>query len=67
VTFSPPTITWRGQLARLQAQVHQQKPQHGERQGTMRCLCGATLHFTVQSTGLSRGHCSAACGARWCH
>ena len=64
--FTPPTIARRGQLARLQAQVYQQKPANGEHQGTMRCMCGATLHFNIQASGLSRAHCSAACGARWC-
>lgn len=62
-----PTIAWRGRLARLRADVQQEKPSQGERQGTLRCVCGATFHFNIQSTGLSRGHCSAGCGARWCN
>lgn len=58
-------IAWRGKLANLVAQVQQHRPQHGEKAGTMRCVCGATLHFNIQSTGISRGFCSAACGVRW--
>lgn len=65
MNFAPPTIKRRGQVARLQAAVYQQKPAQGERAATMRCICGATLHFNVQSTGLSRAHCSAGCGVRW--
>jgi hypothetical protein len=60
-----PTIAWRGRLANLVAQVQQQKPPHGEKRGTIRCVCGATLQFSVQSNGLSRAHCSAGCGVRW--
>lgn len=60
-----PTIAWRGKLANLVAQVQQQKPQHGERTGSLRCICGATLTYNIQATGLSRGQCSAACGVRW--
>lgn len=60
-----PTIKQRGQLARLRADVQSQKPPHGELAGKLRCACGATLHFNIQSTGLSRGHCAAGCGVRW--
>lgn len=67
MTYQSTTIAWRGKLANLVAQVQQQRPQHGERAGTLRCICGATLHFHIQSNGISRGHCSAGCGARWCH
>lgn len=62
-----PTIAWRGKVARLIAQVHDQKPAQGEHSSTIRCICGATVHFNIQSTGISRGHCSAGCGVRWCH
>jgi hypothetical protein len=66
VTYTPsPTIAWRGKLARLRAQVQQHKPEHGERQGRLRCVCGAAFTFTIASNGLSRGHCAAGCGARW--
>lgn len=65
MVYATPTIAWRGKLAQLQAQVYQQKPEHGERAGTIRCICGGTLHFTVQSSGISRAHCTAGCGARW--
>jgi hypothetical protein len=62
-----PSTAWRGKLANLVAQVHQLKPEHGEKQGTLRCLCGATLTYNIQATGISRGQCSAGCGVRWCH
>lgn len=65
--YASPTIDWRGRLARLRADVHALKPQHGDHQGTLRCICGASFHFHIQSTGISRGHCSAGCGARWCN
>lgn len=64
--FEPPTIAWRGQLANLVAAVQRQKPEHGEKDGTMRCACGATLHWNIQASGISRARCSAACGMRWC-
>lgn len=67
MSFQPPKIAWRGRLAQLVAQVHDQKPEHGERAGKLRCICGATLTFTIQADGKSRGQCSAGCGARWCH
>lgn len=67
MSYTSHTIAWRGKVANLVAQVHQQKPQHGEKQGTIRCICGATVHFNIQATGISRGHCSAGCGVRWCH
>jgi hypothetical protein len=62
-----PTIAWRGQLARLRAEVQGHRPEHGERHGRLRCVCGATFTFSIQSNGLSRGQCAAACGARWCN
>lgn len=62
---SSPTIAWRGKLANLVAQVQQQKPAQGEHQGRIRCICGATVHFNIQATGTSRGHCAAGCGVRW--
>jgi hypothetical protein len=62
-----PTIAWRGKLVRLVAQVQQQKPEQGEKAGKMKCICGATVHFYIQSTGISRGHCAAGCGVRWFH
>jgi hypothetical protein len=65
VTFQVPTIAWRGQLALLRAQVQHERPEQGERAGTLKCVCGATFHFQIQSTGLSRGFCTAACGVRW--
>lgn len=67
VSYSTPTIAWRGKVARLMADVQREKPQEGERTGTMRCICGATLTFNIQATGTSRGHCSAGCGVRWSH
>lgn len=67
MAYDSPTIAWRGKLVRLIAQVHEKKPEQGEQQGTMRCICGATLTFNIQSTGISRAHCSAGCGVRWCH
>lgn len=63
---SPPTIAWRGKLALLRADVQKHKPENGERQGTMKCICGASFHFNIQASGISRGQCAAACGARWC-
>ena len=63
--FDPPSIAQRGKLAQLVAAVQQQKPQQGEKAGTLRCACGAPLHFNIQSTGISRGHCAAGCGMRW--
>lgn len=63
--FSPPTIRERGQVAQLMATVHQRRPEHGEAIGTIRCRCGAALTFNIQSNGLSRANCSAACGVRW--
>ena len=67
MTFQSPSTEWRGRLAQLVGQVQAQKPAHGERAGTLKCICGAPFHFTIQSTGISRGHCAAGCGARWCH
>lgn len=61
----PLTVAKRGQIARLMAQAQEKRPQHGEVAGTMRCACGATLQFNIQSTGISRGHCIAGCGVRW--
>lgn len=66
MTYTSPTIAWRGKVARLLAQVQEHKPEQGERASTLRCICGATLHFNIQSSGISRGHCSAGCGVRWC-
>lgn len=66
MSYVSPTIAWRGKLANLVAAVQRQRPEHGEKAGTMRCSCGATLHFNVQASGISRGRCSAACGVRWC-
>jgi hypothetical protein len=63
--YQSPTIAWRGKLAHLVAQVQEHKPQHGEQQGTLRCICGGTVHFHIQATGASRGQCSAGCGVRW--
>lgn len=65
--YRTPSISWRGKLAKLVAQVHTHKPEEGERAGTMKCICGATLHFTIASTGRSSGQCSAGCPARWAH
>lgn len=65
MAYTSTTIAWRGKLANLVAQVQQQKPTQGERTGTVRCFCGAPFHFTIESDGRSRGHCAAACGARW--
>lgn len=65
MTFTSPTIAKRGKLAHLVAAVQQHKPEHGEKAGTMRCACGATLQFNIQSTGISRGRCTASCGMRW--
>jgi hypothetical protein len=59
------SIARRGQIARLRAEVQQQKTEHGERQGKLRCVCGATFTFNIQASGLSRGQCAAGCGARW--
>lgn len=66
MTYVSPTIAQRGKLANLVAAVQQQKPEHGERAGTMQCACGSTLHYVVQANGISRGRCAAACGLRWC-
>lgn len=63
--YQSPTIAWRGKLARLMADVQREKPAEGERAGKIRCICGATLHFTIDQAGRSRGHCSSGCGARW--
>jgi len=63
--FEPMTIAQRGKLSRMRAEVQQRKPEHGETRGSMRCACGATLHFTIQSTGISYARCSAACGVKW--
>lgn len=65
--FQPPTITWRGRLAQLVAQVQEMRPKHGESSGTMPCICGARLWWWINSSGASRAHCSAGCGAKWCH
>lgn len=64
--FEPPTIKQRGELARMMDAVHRHRPANGEASGTMRCTCGGTLHFNIQSTGVSRARCSAGCGIRWC-
>jgi hypothetical protein len=61
------TIAQRGKVARLVAAVQQHKPATGEHRSTMKCICGATLHFAILSNGISRAHCSAACGIRWSH
>jgi hypothetical protein len=63
--FQPPSIAWRGKLARLRAEAQSHKPEHGEARGQLRCTCGSTIHFNIQSTGISRGRCSAGCGIRW--
>lgn len=65
--YQSPSIAWRGKLASLVAQVQQQRPAHGEHRGVLRCICGATCHFVIQSNGISRAHCSAGCPARWSH
>lgn len=64
--FSPPTIAWRGKLANLRAEVQQHKPDQGEASGKMKCICGSTLHFRIQSNGISWAQCTAGCQARWC-
>lgn len=63
--FEPPTVRWRGRVANLMAAVYRQRPAHGEASGTLACICGARLLFNIQSTGISRGRCSAGCGVRW--
>jgi hypothetical protein len=65
LNFSPPTIAWRGKVAKLLAEAQAHRPQHGESSGKLKCACGAALHFTIQSNGISRGRCAAACGVRW--
>jgi ribosomal protein S27AE len=65
--FEPPTIKERGQVVAAMTAVQQHKPAHGEASGRIRCpRCGAGLQFVVMASGLSRGHCAAACGIRWC-
>jgi hypothetical protein len=65
--FQPPSIKERGQVAQAMNAVQQFKPQQGEHKGTMRCTkCGSSLSFTIQSSGISRGQCSAAGCLRWC-
>jgi hypothetical protein len=61
------TIAQRGKVARLVAAVQEHKPATGEHRSTMKCACGATLHFHIQATGSSRAHCAAGCGIRWAH
>jgi hypothetical protein len=63
--FEPPTIKERGELARLMDAVQRHKPEHGEASGTLRCACGGTLKFNIQSNGISRGTCLAGCWRRW--
>ncbi|MBX3653247.1 MAG: hypothetical protein KF686_03620 [Ramlibacter sp.] len=63
--YQPQTIKQRGQVAKAMAAVYAQKPQNGEAKGRIQCpACNGALNFTVNSTGLSRGHCG--CGMRWC-
>lgn len=47
------------------AEVYEQRPKQGEIEGRLRCVCGASLSFNVQSSGISRGRCTAACGVAW--
>lgn len=63
--FEPPTIKQRGQRAQAMAAVFARRPAHGEASGTLRCACGGRITFNIQSTGISRGHCTGPCGARW--
>ena len=64
--FDPPTIRERGQLARAIAAVQEHKPQHGEATGKISCTrCGASLRFTINCKGISRGMCTSAGCIRW--
>jgi hypothetical protein len=63
--FDPPSIAWRGRLANLRAEAQGHKPAHGEVRASLSCMCGAKVRFTIQSTGISWGSCTAACGVKW--
>lgn len=66
--FEPPSLKERSQVAQAMSKVQEHRPSHGEANGKITCTrCGASLHFSIQSTGLSRGRCAAACGVSWCH
>lgn len=64
--FAPLTIRERGQIAQAMAQVHQHRKPDQDVTGRIACTrCGATLSFTVQRDGHSRGACAAAGCVRW--
>lgn len=67
MTYSSPTIAWRGKLADAVHQVQQRRDPQRDVTGRITCpACRASLQFTVQANGLSRGQCTAGCGMRWC-
>lgn len=54
-------------IARAMSAIQQHKPATGEYTGRISCpKCHSGLRFTIQSTGISRGQCSAAGCLRWC-
>ena len=64
--YEPLTLRQRSQVISAMAAVQQHRPEHGEASGRLRCpRCGSSLQFVIQSNGLSRGHCAAACGVKW--
>jgi hypothetical protein len=64
--FQVPTLRERSQVIKAMTAVQEHKPQHGEASGRIQCTrCGAGLQFVIQSNGLSRGRCAAACGVVW--
>lgn len=65
MNFCVPTTKERSELANLRAAAYAHQPKYGETKSTMPCPCGGKIRFTIQSSGLSWGQCTAACGRRW--
>lgn len=66
--FEPPSLKFRGAVARAMAAAYEHRKRDEDYSGRMQCpWCKATVSFTVTPSGISRGQCSAACGVRWCN